>query len=421
MLGQNRGMPFVRGSITYARFRVAGDAPVRLDATLLPALEASVLRPTIGAPIEVETGWTGGRHILDGDFSHANCVFESSVHAAMRMDSVRVPSEVRTAYLAQESDALRKAAVDGGGDADRPLGRAGKREAKENAERRWLEEVADGRYRSSTLVPVLWDLPNRRVLAPAGPDRVYSALRDLMQTSVGVRLQPLGAGGLALDLLAARGMSDAFDDARPDPLVSPPTPRLSDEDTPVVGDRPSVPWAEAGPEPRDFLGNLFLLWMWWQAECHEGMIDLGEGREVAIIVDRMIDMDCAWGVTGRQSLRGDGPGRTPEAAKALQAGKWPRKLGLEISDHDRTWSLDLQGDLFRVSGLKLPRPEELPGSEREAVEERLESTLRLDDLLVGMFDVFLRERFSGTWTTRRDELRSWIAGKGVAPAAMASV
>ena len=74
-----------------------------------------------------------------------------------------------------------------------------------------------------------------------------------------------------------------------------------------------------------------------------------------------------------------------------------------------------------MSGLKLPRPDELPGSEREAIEERMESTLRLDDLLVGMFDVFLRERFSGTWTTRRDELRGWIASKGVAPVAVAAV
>ncbi|MCH2161828.1 MAG: hypothetical protein MK085_08140 [Phycisphaerales bacterium] len=414
-------MPFTRGSVSYARFRVAGDAPVRVDASLLPALEASVLRPTIGAPIEVETGWTGGRHILDGDFSHANCVFDSTLHAAMRMDSVRVPAEVRAAYLAQEGDALRKAAADAGGDGERPLGRAARKETKENAERRWLEEVADGRYRSSALVPVLWDLPNRRVLAPAGPDRIWSALRDLMQASVGVRLQPLGAGALALDLLAARGLTSAFDDARPDPLVTPPTPRFTGEDTPVVGDRPSVPWAEAGPEPRDFLGNLFLVWLWWQAECHEGVIDLGEGREVAILVDRMIDMDCAWGVTGRQTLRGDGPTRTPEATKALQAGKWPRKLGLEISDQDRTWSLDLQGDLFRVSALKLPRPEQLPGSEREAIEERFESTLRLDDLLVAMFDCFLRERFSGTWTTRRDELRNWITQKGKSPVPMATV
>ena len=108
------------------------------------------------------------------------------------------------------------------------------------------------------------------------------------------------------------------------------------------------------------------------------------------------------------------------AAKALQAGKWPRKLGLILSDHDREWSLDLQGDLFRVSGLKLPKPEELPGSEREAIEERLESTLRLDDLLLSMFDVFLRERFSGTWATRRDELKAWITQKGKAPVAMAT-
>ena len=409
-------MPFTRGTLTYARFRVGGDAPARIDAQLLSALEASVLRPTIGVPVDVETGWTGGSHILDGEFSHEHCVYDHYLHVGMRMDSVRVPPEIKVAYRAQEERAMTRAAADASTGIDqRPLGRAGKREAKENAERRWLEEVSDGRYRSSKLVPVLWDLRGGKLLAPAGSDAVYSALRDLIQTTLGARLQPLSAGTLALDLLASRGMTSAFDDANPDAFVSPPVSRQADV---VVGDRPSVPWAEGGPEPKDFLGNVFLMWLWWHAEMKDGMVELPDGSTVAVVVDRTIDMECAWGVTGKQSLRGDGPGRNPEAAKALQSGKWPRKLGLIVSDHDREWTLDLQGDLFRVSGLKLPRPEELPGSEREAVEERIESASTLDDLVVGMFDAFLRERFTGTWTTRRDELRSWITSKGGAPVAV---
>ena len=136
--------------------------------------------------------------------------------------------------------------------------RKAKREAKENAERRWLEEVSDGRYRSSKLVPVMWDLRGGKLLAPAGSDAVYSALRDLIQTTLGARLQPLSAGSLALDLLASRGMTSAFDDANPDAFVSPPVSRQADV---TVGDRPSVPWAEGGPEPKDFLGNIFLMWL----------------------------------------------------------------------------------------------------------------------------------------------------------------
>jgi hypothetical protein len=408
-------MPFIRGSVTYARFRLGGDAPARIDETVLDALKAGKLSPTIGVPVEVETGWTAGEHILDHDFSWEHCVYDSSLHAAMRLDSVRVPSEIKAAYLAQEQTALRKANADRFGDESglpaRPLGRNAKKEAKDAAERRWLEEVADGRYRSSKLVPVLWNPAKATVLAPATSDRVADALRDLLQTTLGAKLSSIGSGGLALDLLAARGRSSVFDDAMPDAFCAAPTPRTA-ELAAMVGERPEVPWAQAGPEPKDFLGNIFLLWLWYHAEKREGLIDLPDGRGIAIVVDRTIDMDCAWGVTGRQSLRGDAPGRSAEAAKALQQGKWPRKLGLIVSDGEFEWTFDLQGDLFRVGGLKLPKPEEKPGSEREAIEQRIESTLELDAILVALYDVFIQERFGSSWSSRRAELREWIAGKG---------
>jgi hypothetical protein len=404
-------MPFIQGNVTYARFRVAAGSPGRVDESLLSALEASVLRPTIGAPIVVETGFTGGRHILDPEFTHEHCVFGSSLHAAMRMDSVRVPAEIKVAYRSQEELALARASQE---DSGRPLGRGARKEAKDNAERRWLEEVADGRYRSSKLVPLLWDVPRGHLLAPAGSDAVWSALRDLLQTAVGIKLIPLGAGGLALDLLAARGMTDAFSDAQADALVSPPTPKRVDEAP--VGDRPIVPWAEAGPEPRDFLGNVFLLWLWARTETTDGSFDL-PGGEVTVLVDRAIDMECAWGVSGKQTLRGDMPGQSPEASRALQAGKWPRKLGLVVADGEREWKLDLQGDLFRVSGLKLPRPDERPGSLREAMEERIDSTWEIDGILVKLYEAFLQERFSASWSTQRNVLRDWIASKGIVPQA----
>ena len=410
-------MPFTRGSVTYARFRVGGDAPARVDETLLGALKAGRLTPTVGVPIDVETGWTGGEHILDHDFSWDRCVFDGRLHVAMRMDSVRVPSEIKAAYLAQEQTVLKKSFADRAGtDADaglpaRPLGRNAKREAKEAAERRWLEEVADGRYRTSKLVPMLWDLGSGTILAPATSDKVVTAMRDLFQTTFGAKIQAPGSGGLALDLLAAKGVASAFDDAMPDAFTAAPTPRTLDQSA-EVGERPDIPWAMAGPEPKDFLGNVFLLWLWWHAEVNEGVFDLADGRGLSIMVDRTIDMECAWGVTGRQSLRGDGPGRSAEVAKALQQGKWPRKIGFTFADGEVEWAFDLQGDLFRVGGLKLPRPEDRPGSEHEAIAQRLESTTDLDGILVELYGRFLDERFSGIWNSRRDELRSWIAAKG---------
>ena len=410
-------MPFIRGNVTYARFRIGGDAPARIEQSLLDAFASGRLVPTVGVPTDVETGWTAGEHILDHDFAWDRCVFDGRVHAAMRMDAVRVPTEIRAAYVAQEQTALRKAMADRGGDdaglPTKPLGRNAKREAKEAAERRWLEEVADGRYRSSKLVPMVWDPATATILAPATSEKVFDALRDLFQATFGARLQAQSAGGLALDLLVAKGIASAFDDAMPDAFTAAPTPRNLEQSA-EVGERPDVPWAMAGPEPKDFLGNVFLLWLWWHTEANEGLFDLEDGRSVSMMVDRSIDMECAWGVTGRQSLRGDGPGRSAEVSKALQQGKWPRKIGFTMADGEAEWTFDLQGDLFRVGGLKIPRPEDRPGSEHEAIAQRIESTFDVDGILLELYGRFLDERFSGTWNTRRGELREWIAAKGAA-------
>lgn len=420
---ENPGMPFTRGSVSYARFRIAGDSPARADDTVLDALRANVLQPTIGVPVESESGWTAGDHILDQEFSREHCVYGDCLHAAMRLDRVRVPSELKRAYLAQEHRAAMLARTDQGevaGLPTRPLGRHERREAKEAAERRWLEEVSDGRHRSSALVPILWNLGHGSLLAPANGDKVVDALRDLVQTTFGGRLKPASAGSVALDVLAAKGLSSRFDDAVPDAFGEPPTPRTA-ELAAMVGDRPDVPWAQGGPEPKDFLGNVFLIWLWMRSEQREAMIDLSDGRGVSLVVDRTIDMECAWGVTGRQSLRGDAPGRSAEAAKALQQGKWPRRLGLILSDGHQEWSLDLQGDLFRVGGLKIPKPEEQPGSEREAVELRIDSIQTIDGILLALYEQFLHERFADGWPTRRAEIAAWIAGKGRRPAPASSV
>ena len=416
-------MPFTRGSVSYARFRLAGDVPSRLEDAVFDALKANVLRPTIGVPVERECGWTAGEHILDQDFTREHCGFGESLHAAMRLDRVRVPAELRRAYLAQEQRAAMLARRDESsapGLPVRPLGRNERRDAKEAAERRWLEEVSDGRHRSSALVPFLWDLPHGTLLAPAASDRVVDALRDLVQTTFGGRLKPVSAGSIALDVLAGKGLSGRFDDAVPDAFGDPPTPRTA-ELAAMVSDRPEVPWSQAGPEPKDFLGNAFLIWLWMRSEQREGSVDLPDGRGISLLVDRTIDMECAWGVTGRQSLRGDAPGRSAEASKALQQGKWPRRLGLVVSDGFSEWSLDLQGDLFRIGGLKLPKPEEKPGSEREAIEQRIESIQTIDGVLHGLYETFLLERFGDGWPSRRQEIAGWIAAKGRRPMPSAPV
>jgi hypothetical protein len=146
---------------------------------------------------------------------------------------------------------------------------------------------------------------------------------------------------------------------------------------------------------------------------HEGLVPTAEG-EVAIAIDKVLDLECAWGLSGRTSLRGDAPTRKAETARAVQLGKWPRKIGLTVSQFGRVWECALQGDRFEVSGLKLPKPEDKPQSLRAAIEERLDSFATFDTALMSMYRAFIEVRTSRAWDSCRSDMRNWIGELGAA-------
>lgn len=398
-LDQHGPMPFLNGTVTYARFAVTGDSPELLDQSIIDAMAANPARPTpIGVPIGPEAGWTAGRHILDQTFEFNTMCFDGWIHAGMRLDIVRVPPEVRRAYIAV-AEAARSSALEPG----QPgwLSRSAKKEAREEAREQWEREVADGRYRSSKLVPVLWNPARRVLLSPATTDSVAAPLRDLFTATFGARLELRTAGSQALDLLAPRGLMSSFEDARPDALGQ--KPPAGD------GGEPEVPWSSGGGESKDFLGNAFLLWLWWRGDTGEGLIDIAGGTGVSVALDRSLESECGWGLTGKQVLTGDGPTRWPEASVATLTGKLPRRTGMIVSDGIREWTCSLQGDRFTIGGLQLPRSEEPAETPQEAALERIESITSFDEVLVGLYSTFLDARFGSGWSAMRGQIADWIS------------
>ncbi len=419
-------MPFRSGSIGYARFRVAGDVSAAPDEELFATLREHLVKPpSIGEPKELTSGFCTGRHVFDGEFTYDACGYGAALLAAMRLDVAKVPSEIKRAYRAMAEDARRGRE----GDGIAALSRNARREAKEEAEERCKRDLAEGKYRRVSMVPFLWDLPNGLLLAPLSSDASFQELKSLLDAACDVRLERRSAGTLALEILGSRGRSAALEDALPDALTDRPEGPAGGEDDDDVDSatrhfraagRPEVPWAVAAGEPNDFLGNLFLLWLWWHVDTQEGVIET-PGPTVALAIERSLEMECAWGVTGQQSLRGDAPTRLPEAAKALQSGKWPRKMSLLLAAHGQEFRCALQGDRFAVSGLALPKGDEqgaTKGNEqlrltpRQVLEERIDQLLTFDRILVELYGAFLADRFGAGWETRAGQMREWIAAMG---------
>jgi hypothetical protein len=409
-------MPFRHGAVSYSRFGVLGEFPDAAGDGTLAMLSRHVVRNRTVAEEGVSSGWCTGRHVFDADFSWESCGFSGAILCAMRVDTAKVPSEIRRAYVAMAEDERRSR--ENGADVAGTLSRGARREAKAEAERRCKEEITEGKYRRIAMTPVLLDLVRRTVLAPVSSDAALKELRGLMEGTYGCKLNRRTSGGVAADLLGARGMTSDLDDALPDAFTAPPAlaaPRADGDAPSRAKGRPEVPWALAGGEPRDFLGNVFLLWLWWMAETNEGIVETKD-VSVAVLVDKVVDLECPWGTGGRTSLRGLMPTRAPEATKALQAGKWPRRLGLLLAVHGQEFECVLQGDRFAVSGLRLGDPSEEARTPRLELEERLDRLATFDAVLVGLYDHFLRERFGKGWNTRRQQIGEWIASRVPAPA-----
>ena len=377
-------MPYAAGSLSFQRFAVAGRAPKAVTEDLLAKARADAL---VEGGEEEEHGWCGGRHLLDAAFDFDSCVFNDCLHLGLRVDTNRPPAPLKRAYVALEEQA---AAGEGGF-----LGKADKKDARDAADRRLDEQRKEGRFRRSSMTPILWDLPAGILYGPASPSRQVK-LFELFDRTYGLTLIPLTAGNLALRRLETTGRRRDYEDFRPTRFADSP-----------AGGEAEYPWVRKGPGAKDFLGNEFLLWLWHAAEHDGGGIETKDSGVVTAFVDRALDLDCVYGNSGRGMLRGDGPGRMPEARHALLVGKAPRKLGL-VLDGPAPYSLSLAGESLAVGGLTLPDVDDAD-SPRVVFEERITLLRDFGRTLDALFDAFLARRCGGAWPGHVAAVRGWIA------------
>lgn len=406
-------MPFLNGQVSFTRLAITsssgGKGPSLVGEPQLDALAGGVLVPgEIGFKDEVETGWCAGAHVYDEHFSidHNTYAGGSVLHAAMRLDTNRVPGEIKRAIKGQLETSMRGA--------DGTISRSDRRDLRDLVDQSMHKELASGKHRSSSMTPVLWDAERNVLLLASSANKATEALADLWRTTFdgALQLATCSAGRLAYDNFALAGRTRDIEDIIPSPFTAPP-PHVSDE----AGRTPIVPWSAGSPEPHDFLGNELIIWLWHRWETTDASIDVtlpnGGTSELTFALDRVVDMQCAWGVTGKQTLRGDAEGpsplRLPEAADALASGKWPRKVGLLLADDEgSSWRCTLQGDRWAISGVALPDPPEDMEDEREKLEWRVDRTRALDERLLALFHAFLDERTGTSWTTTRERISAWI-------------
>jgi hypothetical protein len=379
-------MGFFSGRVTLARFSVKGASPKLFRQEHLTRLKTHAIGKQRTASSDgIEAGWTAGGHLLDTEFDLEKNIVNDTLHFALRLDTTKLPGDLLRAYTQIEIDAAAK---------NNPSGRASavqKREARTAARERLEDEARDGRFIRRKVYPVLWDALSNELLVGTTSVSVLDRLHTLFEHTFGVGFERLGAGPMMYRLAELRGAGRGVDDAEPSAFVA--------------GARPEVAWLP-DESSRDFLGNEYLLWLWYQLDDESDTIALADGSQAALMLTRTLVLECPRGQTGRETINSDAPTRLPESRRALQSGKLPRKTGLTVSRHDQQYELTLSAESLAVSGARLPAPEAT--EERARLEERVTQLRHLLETLDLLYDAFAAKRASDAWNKELARMQKWL-------------
>lgn len=382
-------MGFLSGRATFLRFTVDGPNPRRFGEEHLERLATRAAGSSrIATADGIEIGWTAGDHILDTDFDLAKNIVNDALHFELRIDTETIPSDLMRAYTAIELKGLTK-----GNPSGFPSTRQ-KREAKETARERIEQEAKDGRYRKRKCIPVLWDCPSNELWFGSTSLTHIDRLVSLFQQSFGHGLESISAGRRAYLLAELHNRTRAVDDSKPSEYV----PNVTPEDVAWIADETN----------RDYLGNEFLLWLWFHLKDEDTVV-LDDKSEATVMMARTLALECPRGQTGRETITHEGPTRLPEALRAVQSGKLPRKAGLTVVRHDQQYELTLHAETLGIGGAKLPPVSEEITDSRARLEERVSQLRAMVETLDLLYDAFGQKRFSKEWNEILPNMQKWLS------------
>lgn len=380
-------MAFFSGRISCLRFRLVGRPPQSSGPALLERLENYAIGKQKATTADgIEIGWIAGDHILDTKFDLAKNIVNDTLQFGLRIDQEKIPSDLIRAYTQVELEGLASENPSG-----RPSARQ-KKEAKQMALEKLEKEASDGRYLKRKAIPVLWDTISGEILFGTTSVTAIEHFLGLFQQTFEVGFELLGAGRQGFLLAEPHELTRGIDDASPSPFVPGVTPQ-------------DLAWS-LDETSRDFLGNEFLIWLWFKTETDDETFPLSDKSDVAVMLAQSLVLECPLAQYGKETITSDGPTRLPEARRAIQSGKLPRKVGMILVRHSHQYELVLHAESLAITGARLPAPES--DEDRARLEERVDQLRHLLETLDLLYEAFILERARDQWTKELARMQQWL-------------
>lgn len=384
-------MGFLSGGMTFECFRVVEPETHQFGPEQIELLEKFAAgRAEGGSTDQVRTGFLAGDHLLDRDFHLEKNVVCDALHFGVRVDTNQVPTAIRRAWLQIELAVLN---ADSTG--RRPT-KAMRKQAQEAVEARCEEVARSGQFQKLQQFPVLWDAREGLLYFGATSTSAWDLSSELLARAFELELRRRSPSNLVEEWAARAKRNRDLDDVAPSSFLEPG----------AVGD---VVWWNQQSGNYDFLGNEFLLWLWWQFETQSDTIELPDGSEVTGMFARTLTLECPRGESGKGTISSEGPTQLPEAVQAIRSGKLPRKAGLTLVRHGEQYALTLQAESFAVGGARMQREQTADG--RGALEQRIDSLRAMNETIELMFQTFCNVRVGRGWSSHLGAMADWLGAR----------
>ncbi len=381
-------MAFLSGSLGFERFCVNGFDSQNFEQSHLDAMQQLAGGKNESTSEEnVLVGFLAGEHLFDHDFALEKNVINEALHCGVRVDTNQIPSAIRKAWLQMELAALSKDNSSG-----RPT-KSQRQEAKEAVEQRCSVEAATGKYRKMAQFPVLWDLRLNTLYFGGSGASASGYCAELLERAFNVELTRVSAGTIAHQWALSNNQMDAYDDLMPSNFL-PQQPQGQ------------IAWANEHRVEPDYLGNEFLMWLWWTLENVTDTIALSDGSEVTAMLNKTLVLECPYGESGKETISAECPVKLPEASQAIRSGKLPRKTGMTLVRNGQQVDLVLQAETFAIAGAKIHTD---PDNDDYQLDDRIESIRTLCETVDLMFHAFCQKRISGNWSNELDHICRWLS------------
>lgn len=387
-------MAFVKGSMTFKRFFIQGNAPKIVDDGMLEALAAhAITKDPVRTGDHTESGWTTGEHLLDARFSMLKNAIADGLHFAIRVDTNKPPADLVRSYQRINEETILEAS------GREFLNKADRREAREQALAQADKEARAGAFRRSRQTPAFWDFKRNEVVLGGTSPTLADQFMLLFRETFDRPLTSATSGEMAARWSSIAGATHEYDHARPSYFIKPP----SDVDT------SESEFSGFDEQSKDFLGTEWLMWLWYTSHVESPEVVTGLGQSVPIFFSKALQLECAFKLTGTTTISAEGPTQLPESTVALAGGKRPVRVGLQIDLHGDPVGLTLRGDKMHFTGVTLPPPAEAQDP-RTLFEERIDHLRNLIETTGELYHAFLKKRLSSKWPQTLQAIRTWVAG-----------